>query len=66
MLQEMFQNAPKQAFKPQPQPSTSGTYVSALLLSSPDNPDISLDNTLLLMLTQRTFTFKAEQIFCDF
>jgi hypothetical protein len=38
-LKEMFQNASKQVSKPEPQPSTSGTCVSAAVLSSPDVPD---------------------------
>jgi hypothetical protein len=40
-LQEVFQNASKQVSKPEPQPSTSCTSVSAAVLSSPDAPDIS-------------------------
>jgi hypothetical protein len=34
ILQDMFQNACKHEFQPQPLPSTSGTYIS-----SPDDPD---------------------------
>jgi hypothetical protein len=36
ILQELFQNASKQVLNPDPQPSTSGTFASAVLLSSPD------------------------------
>jgi hypothetical protein len=46
----MFRNASKEAFKPEPQPSTSGTYLSAVL-SSPDNPDLTYSEEALLMLT---------------
>jgi hypothetical protein len=56
----MFHNASKQAFKPKPQPSTSGTRVSAVL-SSPDKPDLSYSEETLLMSTYSTFTVKAEQ-----
>jgi hypothetical protein len=59
----MFHTASKQAFKPEPQPSTSGTHVS-VVLNSPDNPDhIYSEEALLLMLTHSTFTFKEEQFF---
>jgi hypothetical protein len=63
----MFHTASKEAFKPEPQPSSSGTHVSAVL-NSPDNPDhVYSEEALLLMLTHSTFTLKAEQnIFCDF
>jgi len=55
----MFHNASEQAFKPAPQPSTSGTHVSAVL-SSPDNPDLTYSEEAL---THSTFTLKVEQIF---
>jgi len=58
----MFHNASEQAFKPEPQPSTSGTHVSAVQ-SSPDNRDITYSEEALLMLTHSTFTLKVEQIF---
>ena len=64
----MFHNASKQASKPEPQPSTSGTRVSAVL-SPPVNPDhIYSQDALLLMVTHSTVTLKAKQIFffCDF
>jgi hypothetical protein len=54
----MFHNASK----PEPQPSTSGTHVSAVLSSS-DNPDLTYSEEILLMSTQSTFTMKAEQFF---
>ena len=41
-LQEVFQNASKQVLKSEPQPSASGTCVSAVLLSS---PDVSYDSS---------------------
>jgi hypothetical protein len=56
----MFCNASKQASKPEPQPSTSGTHVSAVL-SSPDNPDLTYSEETLLMSTYNTLTLKAEQ-----
>lgn len=39
ILQHMFQNSCKHEFQPQPPPSTSGTYISADLPSSSDDPD---------------------------
>jgi hypothetical protein len=39
ILQDMFQNACKHEFQSQPPPSTSGTYISADLPPSPDDPD---------------------------
>lgn len=56
----MFRNASKQASKPEPQPSTSGTHVSAVL-SSPDNPVLTYAEETLLMSTYSNFTSKAEQ-----
>jgi hypothetical protein len=58
----MFHNASKQALKPEPKHSPSGTHVSAVL-SSPDNPDLTYSEETLLMSTYSTFTFKAEQFF---
>ena len=37
ILQDMFQNACKHEFQPRSPPSTSGTYISADLPSSPDD-----------------------------
>jgi len=58
----MFHNASEQAFKPKPQPSTSGTHVSAVL-SSLGKSDLIYSEEALLMLTHSTFTLKVEQIF---
>jgi len=58
----MFRNASKQACKPEPQPSTPGTHVSAVL-SSPDNPILNYSEETLLMSTYSTFTLKAGQLF---
>jgi hypothetical protein len=38
-LQEMYQNTSKKVSKPEPQPSTSGTCVSAAVPSSAKVPD---------------------------
>jgi hypothetical protein len=53
----------KASLKPEPQPSTAGTCVSAALPSSPDIPDISSDSTMSLTLTQHTFILKAKLLF---
>jgi len=49
----MFRNASKQASTPEPQPSTSGTHVSAVL-SLPHNPDLTYSEETLLMSTYST------------
>jgi hypothetical protein len=46
----MFHNASKQTFKPEPQPSTSGTHVSAVL-SLPNCLDLTYSEKTLLMST---------------
>jgi len=62
-LQEMFRNASKQASTPEPQPSTSGTHVSAVL-SLPHNPDLTYSEETLLMSTYSTSLWRQNNFCC--